>query len=133
MVTVTDVHGCTGTDGASVTFLLPLSPVITGNTNICPTGSTTLTADDTNVYKFSPCEAAAFEYQWSNGATTQRLPLTPLYLYRYHNTATRWLSYPRHKLPLLCHCHHNRANPPTTPILLPLPQAPSAKQMPPLT
>ena len=123
MVTVTDVHGCTGTDGASVTFLLPLSPVITGNTNICPTGSTTLTADDTNVYNFSPGEVAAFEYQWSNGATTQSITVNTTGTYTV--TITRLHDgYPTQNINYPCSATTSitvTANPPTTPILLPIP------------
>ena len=123
MVTVTDVHGCTGTDGAGVTFLLPLSPVITGNTNICPTGSTTLTADDTNVYNFSPGEVAAFEYQWSNGATTQNITVSTPGTYTV--TITRLHDgYPTQNINYPCSATATitvTATPPTTPILLPIP------------
>ncbi len=61
-VTVTDAGGCTGTDSITVTLGNSLSPVITGQLNICPGTTTTLNAG--NGYA---------NYLWSNSANTQTI------------------------------------------------------------
>ena len=62
-VTVTNAEGCSATASATVT-VNPLPEVaITGNTAICPGGSTVLTA------------TGADSYQWSNGSTNPSIPV----------------------------------------------------------
>ena len=61
-VTVTDSHGCSGTDDIVVTQYDSPIVSITGNTTICNNGSTTLTA-----------QPSANSYLWSNNSTTQSI------------------------------------------------------------
>ncbi|MBP5497347.1 MAG: T9SS type A sorting domain-containing protein [Bacteroidales bacterium] len=62
-VTVTNAEGCSATASTTVT-VNPLPEVaITGNTAICPGGSTVLTA------------TGADSYQWSNGSTNPSIPV----------------------------------------------------------
>ena len=62
-VTVTNANGCSATASATVT-VNPLPEVaVTGNTYICPGGSTVLTA------------TGAATYMWSNGSTNAAIPV----------------------------------------------------------
>ena len=63
-VTVTNASGCTGTTNINTSFYTPPTPSITGNADICPGGSTTLTANGGYV-----------SYSWSTGATSQSIPV----------------------------------------------------------
>jgi len=53
-VTVTDANGCTGTDNATVIENTPITPNITGDTDICAGQSTTLDAGSYTNYIWSP-------------------------------------------------------------------------------
>jgi trimeric autotransporter adhesin len=64
-VTVTANTGCVGTDNDLVVVHPNPTPVITGNTSICQGANTTLNAG--NGYS---------TYNWSNGATTQTIPVS---------------------------------------------------------
>jgi len=57
-VTVTNANGCTATAQTTVTESASLSPVITGNTSLCPGETSTLDAG-----------TGFNSYMWSNGAT----------------------------------------------------------------
>ncbi|MEM6965191.1 MAG: gliding motility-associated C-terminal domain-containing protein, partial [Bacteroidota bacterium] len=61
-VTVTDADGCTGTAAVDVTESSSLSPVIVGDLNYCPNGTTTLDAG-----------LGFATYTWSNGENTQTI------------------------------------------------------------
>lgn len=64
--TVTDpLTGCSATATGTVTVLPNPTVTISGNTWVCPGGTTTLTANPTGTGPFS--------YNWSNGATTQAI------------------------------------------------------------
>ena len=62
-VTVTNAEGCSATASATVTVNPHPEVAITGNTAICPGGSTVLTA------------TGADSYQWSNGSTNPSIPV----------------------------------------------------------
>jgi len=62
-VTVTNAEGCSATASTTVTVNPLPEVVITGNTAICPGGSTVLTA------------TGADSYQWSNGSTNPSIPV----------------------------------------------------------
>ena len=56
-VTVTNASGCSGTTSINTSFYTPPTPSIVGNSDICPGGSTPLTAN-----------AGYVSYSWSTGA-----------------------------------------------------------------
>ena len=62
-VTVTNAEGCSATASTTVTVNPLPEVVITGNTTICPGGSTVLTA------------TGADSYMWSNGSTNPSIPV----------------------------------------------------------
>ena len=75
-VTITDTNGCNGTDNFTVT-VLPLPTVtITGDISICPSESTTLTAN------------GGVSYVWSTGGTSASINVTPAATSTYTVTAT---------------------------------------------
>ena len=61
-VTVTNANGCAGSSNINTSFYTPPTPSITGKSDICPGGSTTLTANNGYV-----------SYSWSTGATNQSI------------------------------------------------------------
>lgn len=63
-VTVTNASGCVGSTSVNTSFFAPPTPSISGNSAICPGGSTTLTANNSYV-----------SYSWSTGATSQSIPV----------------------------------------------------------
>ena len=63
-VTVTNASGCVGSTSINTSFFTPPTPSISGNSAICPAGSTTLTANSGYV-----------SYSWSTGATSQSIPV----------------------------------------------------------
>ena len=63
-VTVTNASGCVGNTSINTSFYTPPTPSIAGNSDICPSGSTTLTANNGYV-----------SYIWSTGATSQSILL----------------------------------------------------------
>ena len=63
-VTVTNASGCVGSSSINTSFYTPPSPSISGKLEICPGGSTTLTANGGFV-----------SYIWSTGATSQSIPV----------------------------------------------------------
>ncbi len=64
-VTVTDGGGCSGSDQVDVIELPGLSPVITGNTNICAGNSTTLSVS-----------SGYSSYLWSTGASNSSISVS---------------------------------------------------------
>jgi large repetitive protein len=63
-VTVTNANGCAGTTSINSSLYTSPTPSIAGNSDICPGGSTTLTANSGYV-----------SYSWSTGATSQSIPV----------------------------------------------------------
>lgn len=63
-VTVTNASGCVGTNSINTSFYTPPNPSISGNSDICSGGSTTLTANIGYV-----------GYSWSTGTTSQSIPV----------------------------------------------------------
>ena len=118
-VTVTDANGCTGVAGSYAWFLPPVNATITGNTNLCGIGNTTLTATGGEIYL------------WSNGSTTANTTINTPGTYtvtvtQYYSSSAQngtpdgYQSNP----PYPCSATATitvTANPPTTPILLPIP------------
>jgi len=69
-VTVTDANGCTGTDNFTLTVGTSLSPIISGNLDICAGETTTLDAG-----------AGYASYTWSTGANTQTITVNTSGIY----------------------------------------------------
>ncbi|PSJ76097.1 hypothetical protein C7N43_15585 [Sphingobacteriales bacterium UPWRP_1] len=78
IVTVTDDNGCTGTASHTVATIPSPDITITGPSGVCLGFSATLTAQGDPTYT----------YQWSNGANTQTVTLTPPTTTTYTVTAT---------------------------------------------
>jgi hypothetical protein len=86
-VTATGSNGCRSTGYAVVTVNTPVMPTISGNTTICPGGTTALTANPSGT-----------SYAWSNGATTRSITVsTPG---SYAVTVTDFYGCPRTSAPL---------------------------------
>lgn len=69
-VTVTNTSGCSGSTSINTSYYAPPTPSISGNSTICPAGSTTLTANSDYV-----------SYSWSTGATSQSIPVNVAGIY----------------------------------------------------
>ncbi|OWY25597.1 hypothetical protein BVG80_02140, partial [Sphingobacteriales bacterium TSM_CSM] len=75
-VTVTDANGCTGSTAATVTVNTVNTPVIGGNTTICPGSSTILSTSGFSAYN------------WSTGETTPSVSVSPAANTTYTVTVT---------------------------------------------
>jgi hypothetical protein len=79
-VTVTNANGCTGTQSRAVT-VNPTPDVTTSGTNVVCRGTTTTIS--ANVVG-----GTGFTYNWSNGATTPSITVTPIATTQYQVTVT---------------------------------------------